>query len=72
MDSDLTERQAQVLDFIRGYMVRHEIPPSQITIAKALRVTRTTALYHVRQLVLKGRVRKERNLFIPVRNGEDR
>lgn len=70
MPPDLTERQAQVLDFIRSFMVRHDIPPSQIQIAKALRLQRTTATYHVKQLIRKGCVRKERNLFIPVRNGE--
>ena len=70
MHADLTEGQAKVLDFIKGYMTRHGYPPSQIEIAAAFRMSRTTATYYCKQLRLKHKVRKKRNLFIPVQNGE--
>ena len=56
MISDLTERQAQILDYIRGYIGRHGYGPSREEIATAHNFSHQTASYYLKELRSKGHV----------------
>jgi len=58
----LTKRQAQVLDFIEKYKVKHDYAPSLEEIAKHLGLTSvSTAHHHIKKLENLGFIRKENN-----------
>ncbi|MYD93360.1 MAG: repressor LexA [Chloroflexi bacterium] len=52
---NLTERQLEVLDFIRGYVEEHGFPPARPEIAKALGVAHVSTVdWHLLALMKKG------------------
>jgi SOS-response transcriptional repressor LexA len=56
-----TDRQREVLDFIRGYIADHARPPTVREISARLGITSTNGtVCHVRALVKKGWLRPDR------------
>jgi repressor LexA len=54
----LTERQEQVLDFVRNYQGAQGVPPSTREIARRFESSQPTALKHLQSLARKGAVDK--------------
>ena len=54
----LTERQEQVLDFVRDYQGAQGVPPSTREIARYFESSQPTALKHLQSLARKGQVEK--------------
>ena len=52
--ADLTERQREVLDFIRLYITTHSWPPTRVEIADALQVYPHAITEHLAALQRKG------------------
>lgn len=52
----LTERQAQILDFVAGYLKRRKMPPTRAEIADAFSFSHQTASQHLEALRKKGRI----------------
>jgi repressor LexA len=60
MDRRLTDRQKEVLDFIREYTEAHEFPPSLAEVGAACgNISATAALAHVVALEKKGYVKRD-------------
>lgn len=51
---ELTDRQREVLNFIRGFSARHGVPPTVREIGERFRVTPRAAFDHLRALERKG------------------
>ena len=57
MEKDLTPRQAQILETIRGHIAEHRRPPSQPELAKALGLASTNGVFkHLAALERKGAI----------------
>jgi len=54
----LTERQEEILDFLRSYQQAHGVPPSTREIGRRFGLSQPTALKHLRALAAKGQVEK--------------
>jgi SOS-response transcriptional repressor LexA len=54
-----TAKDATVLGFIRGYVMRHGHPPTYLRIAAEMGVSRSSAHFRVRRLVVLGLVTVE-------------
>jgi repressor LexA len=54
----LTERQEEILDFVRGFQRAQSVPPSTREIARQLRVSQPTVMGHLRALAKKGQLDK--------------
>jgi DNA-binding MarR family transcriptional regulator len=61
----LSEKQAQVLDYLEGFQERNCYPPSQRTIAQAFRVTIWTVQRWQKILHLKGYLRRSGRHYVP-------
>src|ERR1700712_3788134 len=57
----LTERQEEILDFIREYQSTHCLPPSSRDIATKLGFSQTAAVQHLRKLSDKGQIAQFEN-----------
>lgn len=57
----LTERQEEILDFIREYQSAHSIPPSSRDIAERFGFSQTAATKHLRALSDKGQIEQFEN-----------
>lgn len=55
---ELTNRQREVLNFIRGFTSRHGVPPTVREIGEKFRVTPRAAFDHLRALERKGRLQR--------------
>lgn len=51
-------KQKAVLDFVSDYMNRIGFAPTQIEVAKALRIKRSLVLYHLNELEAKGLIKR--------------
>ena len=64
----VSPKQQSVLDFISDHLVRFGYSPTQEEVAKGCSMSRTLAMYHIRQLCRKKLVdkrgRSRRNLVI--------
>ena len=76
---ELTERQRQVLDFIRSFGERHGVPPTVREIGERFRFTARAAFDHLRALERKGMLerrvtgkRASRTLVLPEQKGARR
>jgi repressor LexA len=76
---ELTERQRQVLDFIRSFGERHGVPPTVREIGEKFRFTARAAFDHLRALERKGMLerrvtgkRASRTLVLPAQKGARR
>jgi repressor LexA len=76
---ELTERQRQVLDFIRSFGERHGVPPTVREIGEEFRFTARAAFDHLRALERKGMLerrvtgkRASRTLVLPAQKGARR
>ena len=59
---DLTERQQQVLDWIKGYIRRHGVPPSRLELARGLGLSEASSVTdHLKRLERAGWIQVERN-----------
>jgi len=58
MSAPLTDRQREVLDFIREFTDRHGVPPTVREIGARFRVTPRAAFDHLRALERKGHLRR--------------
>src|SRR5215468_3438906 len=58
MDSRLTERQQEVLDFIQVFSEAHGVPPTVREIGGRFHVTPRAAFDHLRALERKGYLRR--------------
>lgn len=58
---DLTARQREVLDYIRGFLREHHFPPTIREISDHLRVSVKGAYDHVKALEKKGHIRIDSN-----------
>lgn len=54
----LTERQEEILDFLRSYQQARSVPPSTREIGRHFSLSQPTALKHLRALAAKGQVEK--------------
>src|SRR6185295_1928834 len=54
----LTERQEEVLDFVRDYQRQHGVAPSTREIARTLQCSQPTALKHLQALARKSQLDK--------------
>jgi repressor LexA len=54
----LTERQEEILEFIRGYQEAQSVPPSTREIARHFEVSQPTVTGHLQALAKKGRLDK--------------
>ena len=54
----LTERQDEILEFIRGYQQAQSVPPSTRDIALHFQVTQPTVMGHLQALARKGQLEK--------------
>ena len=54
----LTERQEEVLDFVREYQRQHGVPPSTREIARTFQCSQPTALKHLQSLARKSQLDK--------------
>lgn len=54
----LTERQEEILDYVRGFQRAQSVPPSTREIARQLRVSQPTVMGHLRALAKKGQLDK--------------
>ncbi|HEY4299403.1 MAG TPA: transcriptional repressor LexA [Candidatus Didemnitutus sp.] len=54
----LTERQEEILDFLRDYQQVQGVPPSTREIARRFGLSQPTSLKHLRALAAKGRIEK--------------
>lgn len=62
LDEDLTPRQQEVLDAIRGWLDHHGYPPSVREIGEAVGLTSTSSVSHqLRALQRKGYLRRDAN-----------
>lgn len=50
----LTERQQQILDWIREYVALNQIPPTRAEVAEAFGFNVTAADQHIRAIAAKG------------------
>jgi len=57
----LTERQEEILDFIREYQSIHSIPPSSRDVAGKFGFSQTAAVKHLRALSDKGQIEQFEN-----------
>src|SRR6185295_1981636 len=55
---ELTERQRDVLNFIRAFTARHGVPPTVREIGEKFRVTPRAAFDHLRALERKGMLQR--------------
>ena len=55
---ELTERQRDVLNFIRGFTAKHGVPPTVREIGEKFRVTPRAAFDHLRALERKGMLQR--------------
>jgi DNA-binding IclR family transcriptional regulator len=62
----LTERQAQILGFLRGYHERHQHPASLTAICEAFGIAKPSAHRLRKELWLKGYLRKHQQWYVPV------
>lgn len=59
---DLTERQQQVLDWIKGYIRRHGVPPSRLELARGLGLSEASSVTdHLKRLERAGWIQVERS-----------
>jgi repressor LexA len=68
--SPLTERQTQVLDFLKSYQRKYHKPPTYKEIGEALNIRSTNAVYkQINALAQKGYIKQDkgmaRGLFVP-------
>lgn len=63
----LTGRQEQVLEFLRDYMAREGMPPTQKEIADAFGFTQKAAAQHLRLMAAKGVLEVRRDLSRGIR-----
>ncbi len=67
----LTERQKQILDFVKGYIRKHSYSPSHHEIAKHFRLALSTIHEHLEKIEIKGFLKKEeyqhRSIEVPER-----
>lgn len=54
----LTERQDEILSFVRDYQVAQGVPPSTREVARQFAISQPTALQHLSSLARKGRLGK--------------
>jgi repressor LexA len=54
----MTERQEQILDFVRGYQEREGVPPSTREVARQFECSQPTALQHLQALAKKEQLEK--------------
>lgn len=52
----ITRRQAEVLQFVAGWMQQRQYPPTLDEIASSLHTCRTTAWEHVNNLAVRGNI----------------
>ncbi len=57
---NLTPRQLRVLEFVREFLGRHGYAPTLEEIASAFRISKITALQHLRTLEKRGAIRRTR------------
>lgn len=76
---DLTARQREVLEFMRGFGERHGVPPTVREIGEKFRFTPRAAFDHLRALERKGMLerritgkRASRTLVLPAQKGSRR
>lgn len=55
----VTDRQREVLGFIRGYIAEHGYAPSTQNIAEHFRLSKNAAVCHVDRLIEKGLLRRD-------------
>src|SRR5437660_163185 len=55
---ELTDKQREVLDFIRSFTARHAVPPTVREIGERFRVTPRAAFDHLRALERKGALQR--------------
>ena len=59
---DLTERQQQVLNWIKGYIRRHGVPPTRLELARGLGLSEASSVTdHLKRLERAGWIQVERN-----------
>jgi len=67
----LTQRQKQILDFVKGYIRKHNYSPSHHEIAKHFRLALSTIHEHLEKIEIKGFLKKEeyqhRSIEVPER-----
>jgi len=54
----MTERQEQILDFVRDYQEREGVPPSTREVARQFECSQPTAVQHLQTLAKKGQLEK--------------
>ena len=54
----MTERQEQILDFVRDYQERESVPPATREVARHFECSQPTALQHLQSLARKGELEK--------------
>jgi len=54
----MTERQEEILDFIRAYQERESVPPSTREVARQFECSQPTAVQHLQALAKKGQLEK--------------
>src|SRR2546426_1874470 len=55
---ELTSRQREVLDFMRGFQSRHGVPPTVREIGERFRITPRASFDHLRALERKGQLQR--------------
>src|SRR3989442_6645755 len=55
---ELTSRQREVLDFMRGFQARHGVPPTVREIGERFRITPRASFDHLRALERKGQLQR--------------
>lgn len=55
--NDLTQKQAKVLEFIKDYLAKNYMPPTQHEIARKFKITQTGARHHLQSLEGRGVIR---------------
>lgn len=65
---ELTDREQEVLTFITGHIEDRRYSPSLVEIADAFDITKSGAAAHVRALIGKGALRREKGArsLVPV------
>jgi repressor LexA len=58
LNAMLTERQDQILDFVKEYQRTHGVPPSTRQIGRQLNASQATVMGHLRALANKGQLEK--------------
>src|SRR6266545_6126044 len=55
---EMTSRQREVLDFMRGFQARHGVPPTVREIGERFRITPRASFDHLRALERKGQLQR--------------